>query len=1228
MVEAKIEELERRYQKLVYDFQTGRFDESTFVSEVDKLQFQDDWGRYWMLGSQSGAWHYYDGRDWHQADPRDREKLPFMDDQGRYWQKGAKSGDWYYYQPETGEWVKPGQDDPRAPSSLQSKQQQTSAGAATQAGYGYQPPQHQAADSSGQFEAQLFQDDEGRYWTIGAKTGQWYFYDENGWHPAHEFQAGGMQTDPYQAAPAYPPPQQTAPYYQQPPYQPPAQGYSAPPPQPAQWQTGPSPAATPGDQPTPPQGAPQGGTWYYHDGKQWLKYSTGEPAEDVPPDPPVILEHEVESPRAKKAKPKVESEPAVAEFFEDDEPPVEVVDIEVITVFEAEPDVQEDELEPEPAPKSKPAPRVKRAAEPTEEVVTSSVAPRIDEYIPRRTRPMGEPPAEKSKARPEPEPEPELEAETPAKRRTPSDTAQPVQPRRRATPHEPTIIIPTGSTASSISSPSTTRARMPTKPVRPEPRRAHDDTMPMEPVPLTGRPAAGPSPEPARHRQVTQQLPKITTTPAARSDTSQQLRVAQRARQPTQENVISKPAPGPATQPAETEEKGYTFGDVLRSFPSTLWTLAIGVVVLVIFAFVFIAFSVFSGGLFDSGVAAVQSPTPTLDTGIAPDTTPTPGPTPTDVGPVDTPAPLSMVMFSSPDLGFTLEYPEVWQTTETAQQVIFSPSAEGLDPNALNDTGMRIGITTEVTNIADLLATILSNFPANAETLNDGTISIASQTWTSTQIQFEDNNLGGQGIATIAVTNKDGNGYFLVALAPAGEWNMVQPVFQEMINSFRFGAETVIAQQPALDATPPAGSAGGSTGQSGATPAAPPTPETTATPETDLKPVIYQIQSGDTLLGIANSFGVDVDLLASENGITDPTGLRIGQELTIPFTAEQLAEYYAGGGTTAASSGSSDAVASQNAPDAATSDSAPAEPAPAAAPAEATQEPTAEPAPPAAALSGKIIYPAYNPGTQTFDLWLVDVASGEQNGFLSNASQPAFSKDGNLLAYRSWDLGTRGIFFKDFVGGRGGIVTRFVEDGMPTWAPDGFTFAFASRKEGDRVPRIYIGNQLGEQPIGLSFQGEYPATMPDGRLVVKGCTPTGDCGIFVMGPRGGGEVKIADDPSDTAPAPSPDGSKIAFMSNARGGANNWEIWLMNADGSNPKRLTENNNNDGLPTWSPDGQSIAFASDRGGVWAIWVMNADGSNQRKLIDMKGSPDGIVLRDEPNSKGWLEERISWAP
>jgi TolB protein len=187
---------------------------------------------------------------------------------------------------------------------------------------------------------------------------------------------------------------------------------------------------------------------------------------------------------------------------------------------------------------------------------------------------------------------------------------------------------------------------------------------------------------------------------------------------------------------------------------------------------------------------------------------------------------------------------------------------------------------------------------------------------------------------------------------------------------------------------------------------------------------------------------------------------------------------------------------------------------------------------------------------------------------------------------------------------------------------------FSSRREGDRIPRLFRVTQRGDDSQSLGFNGEYPDTMPDGHIVSRGCTPSGDCGLWVMLPDGSGEVKISGDTSDTAPAVSPQGDRIAIMSTGRESSGNWEIWTIDRNGGNATRLTNNPAADGLPTWSPDGRSIAFVSNREGVWAIWAMNSDGSNQRKLFNMQGAPDGQVLHDVPNSKGWLEERISWAP
>ena len=73
--------------------------------------------------------------------------------------------------------------------------------------------------------------------------------------------------------------------------------------------------------------------------------------------------------------------------------------------------------------------------------------------------------------------------------------------------------------------------------------------------------------------------------------------------------------------------------------------------------------------------------------------------------------------------------------------------------------------------------------------------------------------------------------------------------------------------------------------------------------------------------------------------------------------------------------------------------------------------------------------------------------------------------------------------------------------------------------------------------------------------------------------------------------------KIAFTSTRDG---NYEVYVMNADGSGQANLTNNAAVDYEPSWSPDGTQIAFISDRDGNGEVYVMNADGSGQANLTN----------------------------
>ncbi|MEP7371828.1 MAG: hypothetical protein ABI675_00480 [Chitinophagaceae bacterium] len=120
--------------------------------------------------------------------------------------------------------------------------------------------------------------------------------------------------------------------------------------------------------------------------------------------------------------------------------------------------------------------------------------------------------------------------------------------------------------------------------------------------------------------------------------------------------------------------------------------------------------------------------------------------------------------------------------------------------------------------------------------------------------------------------------------------------------------------------------------------------------------------------------------------------------------------------------------------------------------------------------------------------------------------------------------------------------------------------------------------------------------------------------VFAQIPGAIKSVKRITNVIDSYPMSSPDGKKICFQSNRTG---DWEIFVMNVDGTALQQLTHAIGFDGGPIWSPDGSKIVFPSERDGDPEIYIMNADGSGQKRLTVTSGDdshphwfPDGSKI------------------
>jgi Tol biopolymer transport system component len=162
---------------------------------------------------------------------------------------------------------------------------------------------------------------------------------------------------------------------------------------------------------------------------------------------------------------------------------------------------------------------------------------------------------------------------------------------------------------------------------------------------------------------------------------------------------------------------------------------------------------------------------------------------------------------------------------------------------------------------------------------------------------------------------------------------------------------------------------------------------------------------------------------------------------------------------------------------------------------------------------------------------------------------------------------------------------------------------------------IWLMKQNGAEKRQLTTFGAFPDISPDGsKVVFNGRLPAvADPNIFVVNVDGTGLTQLTTDTaSDQFPAWSPDGSRIVFTSTRTGIP---QLWLMDADGDNQTQLTfDANRKDQLPDWSPDGSQIAYVQRTAPVGGdIWVVNADGTDPHPLTS--GPPDELGTAWSPD-------------
>lgn len=264
-------------------------------------------------------------------------------------------------------------------------------------------------------------------------------------------------------------------------------------------------------------------------------------------------------------------------------------------------------------------------------------------------------------------------------------------------------------------------------------------------------------------------------------------------------------------------------------------------------------------------------------------------------------------------------------------------------------------------------------------------------------------------------------------------------------------------------------------------------------------------------------------------------------------------------------------------------------------------------------------------------------ADGQGLARLTNSADadenPAWSPDGMKITFWSEGDDDPEIYVMNADGtGTSPLTANSDADTFPTWSPDGSRIAFTSDRDRQGDAEIFVMNADGSGVLQLtatagSVEDWSPAWSPEGERIAFVSDRGGDEDVFVMSSDGKGAYNVTDneDVADLHPSWARDG-RILFTSER---AANLGIETADPDGSDRAVLARSPADETSPVWSPDGTRVAFVSDRGDGSRIFVAAASGRGLRRLTrdprfddtDPAWSPTGsrivFVRTDEFDTK-----------